>query len=145
MDGTVSIRTAGEADFDVLTDIWERAARSSHAFMDPGDFDAMRPFIRDSYLPSMDVLLAEAGGATMAFVGSRADHVELLYVDLPCHGQGVGTALLSEVGPAGATSVEVYADNTTGVGFYRSRGFVEIGRHELDAAGRPYPILVLRR
>jgi putative acetyltransferase len=142
MDPHVSIRTAREPDLDALTDVWERAARSSHAFMDPDDFSAMRPFIRDSYLPSMDVRLAELDGDAIAFVGAHDTHVELLYVDPPFHGQGLGTRLLDDIG---ATSVEVYADNTTGVGFYRSQGFVEVLRRERDAADRPYPMVVLRR
>lgn len=142
MDPHVSIRTASESDLDALTDVWERAARSSHGFMDPDDFDTMRPFIRDSFLPSMDVRLAEANGRPVAFVGARGTHVELLYVDPPFHGRGLGSRLLADVG---ATSVEVYADNTTGVDFYRSRGFRGALRHDTDSAGRPYPMLVLRR
>lgn len=142
MDPAGDVRTAREADLDALTDVWERAARSSHAFMDPDDFAAMRPFIRDAYLPSMDVWLVEADGEPVAFVGARESHVELLYVDPPFHGQGLGTRLLGHVS---ATSVEVYADNVVGVGFYRSRGFAEVRHRELDAAGRPYPMVVLRR
>ena len=143
MDPDVSIRPAGEADLDALTDIWDRAARSSHAFMDPDDFAAMRPFIRDAYLPSMDVWLAEtAGGTPLAFVGAHDTHVELLYVDIPFHGQGLGTLLLAHTA---ASTVEVYADNVTGVGFYRSQGFREKVRREQDAAGRPYPMVVLHR
>ncbi len=144
MEPAVDVRAAREADLDALTDVWERAARSSHAFMDPDDFVEMRPFIRDSYLPSMDVWLVVAGPGhePVAFVGARDSHVELLYVDPPFHGQGLGTLLLGHVG---ATSVEVYADNTVGVGFYRSQGFAEVQRRELDAAGRPYPMVVLRR
>ncbi len=145
MRPVAGIRTAHEADLDELTDVWERAARSSHDFMDAGDFEALRPFIRDAYLPSMHVRLVEVDGAAVAFVGSADGHVELLYVDPPFHGQGLGTRLLAEVGPGGARSVEVYADNTTGVGFYRSRGFTETRRRETDAAGRPYPMVVLTR
>lgn len=145
MEPVVSIRTAHEADLDALTDVWERAARSSHAFMDADDFDELRPFIRDSYLPSMHVRLAEADGVPIAFVGSVDGHVELLYVEPSYHGRGLGTRLLAEVAPGGAQSVEVYADNATGVGFYLSRGFVQTRRRETDAAGRPYPMVVLTR
>lgn len=143
MDPDVSVRPAREADLDALTDIWERAARSSHGFMDPDDLVAMRPFIRDSLLPSMDVWLAETpDGTPAAFIGARDTHVELLYVDPPFHGRGLGTRLLAQID---ATSVEVYADNATGVGFYRSRGFTEVLRRERDGIGRPYPMVVLRR
>lgn len=142
MEPVTDVRAAREADLDALTDVWERAARSSHAFMDPDDFGAMRPFIRDAYLPSMDVWLVAADDEPVAFVGARDGHVELLYVDPPFHGRGLGTRLLAHVG---ATTVEVYADNVVGVGFYRSQGFAEVRRRELDAAGRPYPMVVLRR
>lgn len=145
MDLVVSVRTAGEADLDDLTDVWERAARSSHGFMRAGDFDDLRPFIRDSYLPSMEVRLAEVDGRAIAFVGAHGSHVELLYVDPPFHGRGIGARLLAEAGTDGAHSVEVYADNLVGVGFYRSQGFAEVMRREVDAAGRPYPMVVLRR
>ncbi|MFI5426381.1 GNAT family N-acetyltransferase [Aeromicrobium sp. UC242_57] len=141
MDVTGEIRAAREADLDTLTDVWERAARSSHGFMDPDEFTAMRPFIRDSYLPSMDVWLAEVDGTPVAFVGAQGSHVELLYIDPPFHGLGIGTRLIQHVG---ATSVEVYAGNTSGLGFYRSRGFTETARRDHDPAGRPYPMVVLR-
>jgi putative acetyltransferase len=142
MEPEVGIRSAREGDLDALTDVWDRAARSSHGFMDPDDFADLRPFIRDAYLPSMDVWLLETDGVPIAFVGARDQHVELLYVDPPFHGRGYGTRLLSHVG---ATSVEVYADNAVGVDFYRSQGFRESRRRETDAAGRPYPMVVLRR
>lgn len=142
MDSEVSIRSAREGDLDALTDVWERAARSSHSFMDADDFGAMRPFIRDAYLPSMDIWLVGSEDGPIAFVGARDHHVELLYVDPPWHGRGLGTRLLAHVG---ATSVEVYADNTTGVSFYRSQGFAEVRRRPLDGVGRPYPMVVLRR
>ncbi|MRK00681.1 GNAT family N-acetyltransferase [Aeromicrobium sp. S22] len=137
-----AVREAREGDLDALTDVWERAARSSHAFMGDEEIAGMRPFIRDAYLPSMDVWLVEDGNAAIAFVGARDSHVELLYVDPPFHGRGLGTYLLARVG---ATSVEVYEGNDTGLGFYRSQGFVAVRRRDRDAAGRPFPMVVLER
>jgi len=142
MEYEAGIRGAREGDLDALTDVWERAARSSHAFMDPDDFHAMRPFIRDSYLPSMNVWLVEVDDVAAAFVGAHDTHVELLYVDVPFHGRGLGTRLLAQVD---ASSVEVYADNLVGVGFYRAQGFAEVLRRDTDAAGRPYPMVVMKR
>lgn len=145
MDSAVSIRSAREADLDALTDVWERAASSSHDFMDPDDFAALRPAIRDAYLPSMDVHLAELDGRPIAFVGAHGSHVELLYVDPEHQGQGLGVRLLALVGEHGATSVEVYADNELGIAFYRSQGFAEVRRRPRDAADRPYPMAELSR
>lgn len=145
--GPVStVRPAGEIDFDALTDVWERAARSSHAFMADDDFAFLRPRVRDLLLPSMDVWTAvDDAGTPIGFVGARDGHVELLYVDPDAHGRGIGTALLAQVGDHGPTSVEVYAGNTQGLGFYRARGFTETRAHARDAFGRPFPVLHLRR
>lgn len=145
MESALLIRSATSADLDALTDVWERAASTSHTFMDPDDFAALRPAIRDAYLPSMEVWLVEVDHSPVAFVGARESHVELLYVDTPFQGRGLGTRLLAVVGEQGARSVEVYADNPVGVAFYRSQGFTEVRRRERDAADRPYPMVVLHR
>lgn len=146
MGNVVSIRAAHEADFDALTDVWERAARSTHSFMDDEDFAINRPYIRDLYLPSMDVWAAVEDGDPVGFVGARGSHVELLYVEPTAQGRGIGTALLAHVaGGEGPSSVEVYADNAAGLGFYVSQGFRETRRFPRDAAGRPFPIVHLER
>lgn len=146
MDGSVSIRTGHEADFDALTDLWERSARASHAFMDDVEFAHQHPRIRDLLLPSMDVWLAEADGVPVGFVGAREDVVELLYIAPEAQGQGIGTSLLTQVaGGRGPDRVEVFADNERGVGFYRSQGFVEAERYLTDVAGGTFEVLRLRR
>jgi ribosomal protein S18 acetylase RimI-like enzyme len=146
MDGSVDIRMAGEGDFDALTDLWERSARSSHAFMDDDEFAEQRPRIRDLLLPSMDVWVAEQDGEPLGFVGARDGGVELLYISPGAQGRGLGTTLLSYIsGGAGPASVEVFADNETGVGFYRSRGFVEAERYAVAVGGRSVDIVRLRR
>jgi putative acetyltransferase len=146
MGGTVSIRTASEADFDTLTELWEQSARSSHAFMADDEFVELRPHIRDLLLPSMDVWVAESGDETLGFVGARDEHVELLYVAPGAQGRGIGPRLLAHLaGGDGPRSVEVYADNSVGLGFYLSQGFRETRRNPTDAAGRAFPIVHLER
>jgi GNAT superfamily N-acetyltransferase len=146
MDDTVSIRTAGEADFDALTELWEQSARSSHAFMADAEFVELKPHIRDLLLPSMDVWVAESAGEALGFVGARGEHVELLYVAPRVQGTGVGPRLLSHVADGdGPRSVEVYADNSVGLGFYLSQGFRETRRDPTDAAGRAFAIVHLER
>ena len=146
MDSTVSIRTASEADFDALTDLWEQSARSTHAFMDDDEFVELKPHIRDLLLPSMDVWVAESGDETLGFVGARDDHVELLYVAPGAQGRGIGPRLLAHLADGdGPRSVEVYADNSVGLGFYLSQGFRETRRNPTDAAGRAFPIVHLER
>lgn len=141
-----SFRTAHEADFDALTDLWERSARSSHTFMDDEEFAHQRPRVRDLLLPSMDVWVAERAGTALGFVGAREDVVELLYIAPEAQGQGLGPALLSYVdGGSGPHSVEVYADNTVGVAFYRGQGFVEQRRYAVAVAGGSFEVMRLTR
>jgi putative acetyltransferase len=141
-----SIRRAGERDFDALTDLWERSARTSHGFMSDDDFADVHSIVRDGLLPSMDVWVAEDdAGRPLGFVGAREEHVELLYVEPDAHGRGVGTRLLARVGKDGPTSVEVYAGNTHGLGFYESHGFRRLRTHTTDGFGRPFPIIHLQR
>jgi putative acetyltransferase len=145
MSGDVAIRPAGEGDFDALTEVWERAARSTHPFMSDEDFTDLVPRIRDLLLPSMDVWLAEAGDRPLGFVGARDDHVELLYIAPEAQGRGLGPVLLARVRDGGPRSVEVYAGNAVGLGFYRSQGFRETRRDPTDVAGRSFAVVHLER
>lgn len=138
----VTVRLARERDLDELTDLWERAARTSHGFMADHDFTDAHPYLRDALLPSMDVWVAERADRPLGLAGSRGTHLELLYVEPEVHGTGVGTLLLDHVAP---TSVEVYAGNTHGLGFYTSHGFTPLRTHTTDAFGRPFPVVHLVR
>ena len=147
MSADVVVRVAGEADFDLLTEIWRRAARSTHAFMGDDALDDLAPRIRDLLLPSMDVRVAIVEGQPVGFLGARDDdHVELLYIAPEAQGHGIGPMLLRQLGAGrGPRSVEVYAGNTVGLGFYRSQGFHEVRRDPTDLAGRPFAIVHLER
>ena len=145
------VRPAGEADLDDLVDLWERSARTSHGFMSADDFADAAPYMRDALLPSMDVWVAEdADGRPLGFVGAHGPHVELLYVEPDAHGRGIGTLLLRTAGAATGegrwpTSVEVYAGNSHGLGFYEARGFRRLRTHTTDGFGRPFPVVHLVR
>lgn len=142
----VGVRLAYEGDFDELTDLWERSARGSHPFLDDDDFTAARPYIRDALLPSMEVWLAEdADARPLGFVGARGAHVELLYVEPSAQGRGIGSLLLGLVGDDGPSSVEIYADNVIGRGFYAAHGFEVVHTRSTDAFGRPHAVAHLVR
>ncbi|MGA8986557.1 GNAT family N-acetyltransferase [Aeromicrobium sp.] len=146
MDHGVSIRLAGEADFDALTDIWERAVRPTHSFMSDGHLADLRPRVRDLLLPSMDVWVALVEDRPVGFVGAHDAHVELLYIDPEAQGAGIGPALLARIADgAGPRSVEVYLGNAAGLAFYHSQGFSETRRDSTDVAGRPAAIVHLER
>lgn len=63
-------------------------------------------------------------------------------VDAGYRGTGIGSALLSSVvAECGVRTVDVNEQNEQASAFYRRRGFVVIGRSEVDEQGRPYPML----
>jgi putative acetyltransferase len=45
----------------------------------------------------------------------------------------------------GDLTVDVNEQNPAAVGFYEAVGFVVVGRSPLDDAGRPFPLLHMRR
>jgi GNAT superfamily N-acetyltransferase len=114
--------------------------------MGDAQFVELKPRIRDLLLPSMDVWVAESDGDMLGFVGARDEHVELLYVAPAAQGKGIGPLLLAQLaGGDGPRSVEVYAGNSVGLGFYLSQGFRETRRDPTDAAGRAFAIVHLER
>lgn len=87
--------------------------------------------------------MAERGGAPLGFAGVAEGNLEMLFV--ADRGQGVSSALLNHATSSlGATKVDVNEQNPAACDFYLNRGFIQVGRSELDADGQPYPTLHLQ-
>ncbi|WP_424466283.1 GNAT family N-acetyltransferase [Pseudoclavibacter helvolus] len=141
----ISIRPATVPDLPALLDIWRRSVEATHTFLSPADVDAIADDVV-RYLPQMsDLRVAELGGRLVGFVALEDGVLEMLFVDADAQGGGVGSALLDSV-LAGrrVTRVDVNEQNPIGRSFYARRGFVEIGRSEVDGEGRPFPVLHLQ-
>ncbi|MDF3935938.1 acetyltransferase [Pseudomonas citronellolis] len=137
------IRQRVAADNPALLDIWLRAVRATHHFLQAADIDALLPQVRDLYLPAVEVwVAADATDRPLGFIGLDQAHVEMLFIDPERRGQGIGSALLDRLRDArGVLSVDVNEQNPQAVGFYRHYGFRDTGRSELDGQGRPFPLL----
>jgi putative acetyltransferase len=137
------IRQALATDHPRLLDIWLRAVRATHHFLQPSDIDALLPQLRDVYLPAVELWVAvDPEDKPLGFIGLSENHVEMLFVDPDLHGQGIGRALLDYCRNTRDTlSVDVNEQNPQAVGFYLHYGFVQTGRSPLDGEGRPFPLL----
>lgn len=137
------IRQANAADHPLLLDIWLRAVRATHHFLQASDMDALLPQLRDVYLPAVELWVAvDADDCPQGFIGLNQHHVEMLFIDPDLRGQGIGRALLDYArGSRSALSVDVNEQNPEAVGFYLHYGFVQTGRSALDGEGRPFPLL----
>jgi len=83
----------------------------------------------------------------VGFVAQDEGQIHMLFVAPDAQGgRGVGTALLDDVGMQfGVLCLDVNEQNPSARAFYRSRGFEEAGRSDLDGEGRTFPIIHLRR
>lgn len=146
---SVLIRSAAEADHAAIVALWEAAVRATHDFLGEEDIVFFRGFLPGIF-SHLDVQVAELDGRLAGFIGTSERHIEALFVDPALHRHGIGRLLLDAVicaGPRVPWTVDVNEQNPGATGFYEHYGFVRIGRSELDASGRPFPLLhlVLRR
>lgn len=134
----------GSAEYPGLVEIWRSAVRATHDFLDESDFERIEGNLTSLYFPAVSLIIAEHDGVPVGFAGVAEASLEMLFVSDPSRGGGIGTALLDKViADYGVTKVDVNEQNTSAYSFYLSRGFVQVGRSELDGDGRPYPLLHL--
>lgn len=103
----------------------------------------MRSLIAQCYLPALEIWLAQgADHQPCGFIGLTASHVEMLFIDAPARGKGIGRRLLDHaVALRGGLTLDVNEHNPQAVGFYQRYGFIQTGRSEVDAQGNPFPLL----
>ncbi len=139
-------RPSTPADADRLFEIWHDAVKATHDFLTPGDFDAIalevRPYVATAPLWVVD----DEAGLPAAFMGLSGPHIDALFVAPGQHGRGIGRALTDHAArDADSITVDVNEQNAGALAFYEHLGFVRFDRSPLDDAGRPYPLLHLRR
>nr|WP_289846876.1 GNAT family N-acetyltransferase [Maribacter dokdonensis] len=78
----------------------------------------------------------------IAFLGVDQSNLEMLFVHPDYRGQGIGALLLQyAIKDLKIYKVDVNEQNKQAVGFYEHYQFKTQSRSELDATGKPYPIL----
>ncbi|MFV3304245.1 acetyltransferase [Pseudomonas sp. NY15181] len=137
------IRQRIAADNLRLLDIWLRAVRATHHFLQASDIDDLLPQVRDLYLPAVEVWVAvDNDDHPLGFIGLNENHVEMLFIDPELRGHGIGSRLLDFARESrDSLSVDVNEQNPQAVGFYLHYGFVQTGRSPTDGEGRPFPLL----
>lgn len=140
-----TIRDARPADLDLLVAVWRRAVEATHHFLASGEVDELEPQCRAG-LARTRVRVTTGSDGPVGFLSGSGGEVAMLFVDPSVHGRGAGTALVEDAAAHHPVLiVDVNEQNPVARAWYERRGFVEIGRSETDADGRPYPLLRLRR
>ncbi|WP_342243731.1 GNAT family N-acetyltransferase [Pseudomonas sp. OTU5201] len=141
-----TLTTLSPTDRQRLVEVWEGAVRATHHFLCEDDIQFFKPLVRDAYLDSVRLAcLRDADGCIAGFVGTDGAKVEMLFVDPAQHGRGIGRMLMDHALAHGARTVDVNEQNPQAVGFYMHLGFVQYDRSDVDGAGKPFPILHLRK
>jgi len=143
------VRPARVEDRERLLELWERSVRATHHFLEDSDVVALRPLVAEE-LASDAVdwwVLVSATEALIGFLGFANDTIEALFIDPDHHGQGGGKYLVAHAQSlgAGALAVDVNEQNIAALRFYEALGFSVVRRSPVDAGGRPFPILHMKR
>lgn len=140
-------RIAGpsESETEELTLLWEAAVRATHEFLHEADFGPLRREVRGA-LHSLPIYTVREKGRFVAFMGVSGEKIEMLFVRPDRFGQRLGKQFVNyAIERLGVKYVDVNEQNAGASAFYRKCGFGIVGREAVDSAGRPYPILHLRR
>lgn len=143
-----AVRAAQPEDRPQMLDVWERSVRATHDFLTESDVLALKPLVA-SELNGHGVgwWVLEAADWVVGFLGFANDTIEALFLD-PAHRRAGGGRMLIEHAQRlahGRLNVDVNEQNDPARLFYEALGFVVMGRSATDSAGRPFPILHMKR
>lgn len=143
---TLRIRPNRPEEVDRLVEIWGRAVDATHHFLATDDRLAIEEEVRAFFPAATFVVACNTRDEPVGFMLMDGPHLEALFVDPDHHGKGVGKALLqSAISEHEVITTDVNEANSQALGFYEQMGFKAVGRSDLDAQARPYPLLHLRR
>ena len=140
------IRGALPTERNTLLHIWQRSVRATHTFLTENDIQSLLPLVRDAALIHLELwVLCDDTDAPIGFLGLSGPMVEALFIAPEWCRQGGGRMLLEHARRLkGTLAVDVNEQNPEALRFYMACGFEVVGRSDLDADGRPFPLLHLR-
>lgn len=135
------IRAYRDEDLEPLLDVWYRASRSAHPFLDEAFLERERRTIATVFMPKAQTWVYRRGADLLGFISLLDDEIGGLFVDPAAQGQGIGRALLDHVRSLHQElEVDVFKANDRGCRFYAAMGFVVVGERLDEETGQ----LVLR-
>ncbi|WP_017591604.1 GNAT family N-acetyltransferase [Nocardiopsis potens] len=143
MDTKPIIRRYRASDEDAVVDLWSRASKRAHPFIEgEGEGDRARR-LREVYLREAENWVAEEDGGAVALLGLLGNEVGGLFVDPRAQGRGTGRALVEHAAALrGELRLEVFEGNDRARGFYGLMGFEERGRRPDEETGHTLILMV---
>ncbi|MEV5593340.1 GNAT family N-acetyltransferase [Streptomyces sp. NPDC052496] len=162
MSSPTIIRPYRPADAPAVMDLWSRAVRRAHPFIEGEGTGERARTVREVYLAQADNWVAVAedegegggegrrdgDGTVLGLLGLLGSEIGGLFVAPEAQGRGIGAQLLEHAASLhGALTLEVFARNTAARAFYAHLGFTERARRTDEATGetllaldRPAPL-----
>ena len=132
------IRKYQERDLDHLLDVWYRASKIAHSFLDESFFISERNSIPKIYLPVAETYVFEKDGRLVGFISLIGQEVGAIFVDPEMQGQGIGRALMDQARTLrGELELDVFKANIIGRRFYDLYGFKEAYEHIHEQTKHP--------
>ncbi len=138
----ILIEKAAKKDYQQLITVWESSVRATHHFLSESDIITYRSLILNQYFDQVQLYSVKENEKISGFIGISGEAIQMLFIHADARGKGLGKKLIDFVKKEhGINTVDVNEQNSQAVGFYEKLGFVTVERSEVDAAGKPYPIL----
>ena len=140
---TYKIDTISKTEFPEVVVVWEASVRATHHFLKEEDILYFKPLILNEYLNAVQLgCIRNTDKKIIGFMGVADRQLEMLFIHPEYRGMGIGKSLLTySIHELNVNKVDVNEQNEQAVEFYMHCGFEIISRSELDASGKPYPIL----
>ena len=131
-----------EKDFSRLLEIWEASIRATHHFLKESDIRFYKPIVMNSFSSLTLACIRNELKEPVGFIGVTNKKIEMLFVDPAYFGKGIGRQLVEyAVSFLGASKLDVNEQNKTALGFYEHLDFEVVGGSDVDAMGKPFPLL----
>ncbi len=139
------IGTISQSEYKDVLAVWEASVRATHHFLTEEDIEYFKPLILNTYLDAVELRgIKNNDQKIIGFMGVAGQNLEMLFIHPDERGKGIGKALLCfAIESLNVIKVDVNEQNQQAVGFYENFGFEIVNRSELDASGKPYPILYM--
>ena len=143
------VRLAQPQDREPLLALWERSVRATHDFLTEDDIASLRPLVAEELASDAVTwwVLASDAADPIGFLGYTTDTIEGLFIDPAHRGTGAGRFLVEHAQrlATGPLAVDVNEQNDAAIRFYGVMGFTIVSRSPTDGAGRPFPLVHMRR
>lgn len=127
-------------DLKKLSSIWFEASMKAHPFIGEPRLIEQQRLIEEEYLPKAETSVACLDGEAVGFISLLGTFVGGIFIAPDRQSLGIGRKLIADaLVRKRELSLEVYTENEQAVRFYRSLGFQEVSRRDVDDFGFPFP------